>query len=52
MRGLNNSNIGKLKKQFRFYSVEVRPDTFLAEEELNIEHRTPNDGRSMLDVHL
>jgi histone acetyltransferase (RNA polymerase elongator complex component) len=52
MRGLNNSNIGKLKKQFRFYSVEVRPDTFLAEEELNIEHRTPNVGRSMLDVHL
>jgi histone acetyltransferase (RNA polymerase elongator complex component) len=39
MRGLNNSNIQKLKKQFRLGSVEVRRDDSLTEEEVNIEHR-------------
>ena len=38
MRGLNNSNIKKLKKKFGFYSVDVRADTSLAKEEVNIEH--------------
>ena len=37
MRGLNNSNIKKLKKQFRFYSVDVRADMSLGKEEVNIE---------------
>jgi radical SAM superfamily enzyme len=38
MRGLNNSNIKKLKKMYPIYSVEVRPDASLGEEEVNIEH--------------
>ena len=36
MRGLNNSNIKKLKKQFSFGSVEVMSDSSLTEEELRI----------------
>ena len=36
MRGLTNSNIKKLKKKFRFDSVEVRPDDSLTEEEVKI----------------
>ena len=36
MRGLNNSNVKKLKKQFGFYSVEVRPDDSLSEDEVRI----------------
>ena len=43
MRGLNNSNIKKLKTRFGFYSIDVRPDDSLSEEEMNIEqteHRT------------
>ena len=36
MRGLNNSNIKKLKKRFGFYSIEVRPDTSLSEEDVRI----------------
>ena len=43
MRGLNNSNIKKLKKLFGFYAIDVRPDDSLADEELKIEqteHRT------------
>jgi histone acetyltransferase (RNA polymerase elongator complex component) len=36
MRGINNANVKKLKKQFWFNSVEVRPDNSLAEEELII----------------
>ena len=36
MRGLNNSNIAKLKDQFRIDSVEVRPDSSLREDELYI----------------
>ena len=38
MRGLNNSNIKKLKKRFGVYSVEVRPDDSLGNDELNIEY--------------
>ena len=34
MRGLNNSNINKLKDRFELDSVEVLPDSSLAEEEL------------------
>jgi hypothetical protein len=34
MRGLNNSNINKLKARFELDSVEVRPDSSLAEKEL------------------
>lgn len=36
MRGLNNSNIKKLKNQFRFNSISVKPDSSLAENELRI----------------
>jgi histone acetyltransferase (RNA polymerase elongator complex component) len=36
MRGLNNSNIKKLKQQFKLYSVEVRPDTSLADDDVRI----------------
>jgi histone acetyltransferase (RNA polymerase elongator complex component) len=36
MRGLNNSNIKKLKEQFHFQSIEVMPDSFLAVEELMV----------------
>ena len=36
MRGLNNSNIKKLKNQFQFESVVVMPDLALGEEELRI----------------
>ena len=36
MRGLHNSNIKKLKKRFGFFSVEVRPDASLLEEEMRI----------------
>jgi len=36
MRGLNNSNIKKLKNQFQFESVVVLPDLALGEEELRI----------------
>ena len=36
MRGLSNSNIKKLKKQFGFYSVDVLPDNSLTEEEVGI----------------
>ena len=36
MRGLNNSNIKKLKKQFRFCAVDVRADASLAEENVRI----------------
>jgi histone acetyltransferase (RNA polymerase elongator complex component) len=42
MRGLNNSNIKKLKKRYHFKLIEVVPDSSLAEEEMNIEHRTSN----------
>jgi histone acetyltransferase (RNA polymerase elongator complex component) len=45
MRGLNNANIEKLKKRFKLNAVDVRPDNSLAEEELNIEHRTSNIER-------
>jgi histone acetyltransferase (RNA polymerase elongator complex component) len=38
MRGLKNSNIKRLKKQFRFDLVEVKPDASLAADEVNIEH--------------
>ena len=48
MRGLNNSNINKLKAQFRLDSVEVMPDSFLAEEEVNIEYRTSNHALAWL----
>jgi histone acetyltransferase (RNA polymerase elongator complex component) len=34
LRGLNNSNINKLKARFELDSVEVMPDSSLAEEEL------------------
>ena len=37
MRGLNNSNIKKLKKQFRFDSVNVRPDNSLGDDEVRIQ---------------
>jgi len=36
MRGLNNSNIKKLKKLLKFNSIEVMPDSYLAEDELRI----------------
>jgi histone acetyltransferase (RNA polymerase elongator complex component) len=36
MRGLNNSNIKKLKERFHFQSIEVVPDASLAEEELTV----------------
>jgi histone acetyltransferase (RNA polymerase elongator complex component) len=36
MRGLNNSNIKKLKKKYPLYSVEVRPDSAAAEEEVMV----------------
>ena len=42
MRGLNNANIKKLKKRFKLDAVEVRPDSFLAEDEMNIERSTSN----------
>ena len=38
MRGLNNYNIKKLKKQFGFYAVEVLPDNSLTEDEVRIGH--------------
>ena len=38
MRGLGNSNIKKLKEQFGFYSIDVRPDDSLGNDELNIEY--------------
>jgi hypothetical protein len=37
MRGLNNSNIKKLKKRYHVKLIEVVPDSSLAEEEVNIE---------------
>jgi histone acetyltransferase (RNA polymerase elongator complex component) len=37
MRGLNNSNIKKLKKQFRFDSVNVRPDNSLGDDDVRIQ---------------
>jgi len=37
IRGLNNSNIKKLKKRYHFKLIEVVPDSSLAEEEVNIE---------------
>ena len=36
MRGLNNSNIKRLKEQFHFRSIEVVPDLSLAVEELMV----------------
>jgi histone acetyltransferase (RNA polymerase elongator complex component) len=36
MRGLNNSNIKRLKEQFHFQSIEVVPDSSLAAEELMV----------------
>ena len=36
IRGLNNSNIKKLKNQFRFNSIAVKPDSSLKEEEVRI----------------
>ena len=36
MRGLNNSNIKSLKRQFHFQSIEVVPDASLAVEELKV----------------
>ena len=36
MRGLNNSNIKRLKEQFHFQSIEVVPDASLAAEELMV----------------
>jgi hypothetical protein len=36
MRGLNNSNIKKLKNQFQFESVEVVSDASLTDEEVRI----------------
>ena len=38
MRGLNNSNIKKLQKQYKYKLIEVVPDSSLADEEVNIEH--------------
>ncbi len=38
MRGLNNSNIKKLKKRYHFKLIAVVPDSSLAEEGVNIEH--------------
>ena len=37
MRGLNNSNIKRLKEQFHFQSIAVVPDSSLAAEEMNVE---------------
>jgi hypothetical protein len=37
MRGLNNSNIKKLKEQFHFQTIEVKPDSSLEVEEVRIE---------------
>ena len=39
MRGLNNANINKLKAQLELDSVEVMPDSSLAEEELWINRK-------------
>ena len=36
MRGLNNSNIKLLKTRYHFKSIEVVPDTSLAEDEVNL----------------
>ena len=36
MRGLNNSNIKRLKEQFHFQSITVVPDSSLAAEELKV----------------
>jgi histone acetyltransferase (RNA polymerase elongator complex component) len=36
MRGLNNSNIKKLKKRYHFKLIEVVPDSSLAEEEVKV----------------
>ena len=36
MRGLNNSNIKKLKKRYHFKLIEVVPDSSLAAEELTV----------------
>jgi histone acetyltransferase (RNA polymerase elongator complex component) len=36
MRGLNNSNIKRLKEQFHFQSIAVVPDSSLAAEELKV----------------
>jgi histone acetyltransferase (RNA polymerase elongator complex component) len=36
MRGLNNSNIGILKKQYQFKSIAVVPDSALLEDELKV----------------
>jgi hypothetical protein len=36
MRGLNNSNINRLKEQFHFQSITVLPDSALAVEELKV----------------
>jgi len=41
MRGLNNSNIKKLKEQFHFQLIEVVPDASLAAEELMVGRRKP-----------
>lgn len=38
MRGLNNSNIKKLKKRFGFYSIDVKPDTYIGGDDLRIEY--------------
>jgi histone acetyltransferase (RNA polymerase elongator complex component) len=37
MRGLNNSNIKKLKERLHFQSIEVVPDSSLAAEELMVD---------------
>ena len=36
MRGLNNSNIKRLKRNYRFELIEVVPDASLAEDELTV----------------
>ena len=36
LRGLNNSNIKRLKEQFHFQSIDVVPDSSLAVEELRV----------------
>ena len=36
MRGLNNSNIKRLKKRFHFQSIQVVPDSSLSTEELMV----------------
>ena len=38
MRGLNNSNIKKLKEQFKLNSVEVVPESSLGNDDLKIEY--------------